>query len=290
MDDSYTMKEAARIYELNINTLYKYIQQGKIKAQHHTIKGKKIKKITKSDIEQFLGINGKTKYNNIQHDTITDKQQNTIKSNDFQQNPILDNILTKDNLKEVFKEFIEEQKAELIKPLEEHALVKYGALSTENKFLKERLETVIEENTVLRASIKALPGPVEEIVSKITLLEEEKETLLREKEAAIQQATEALHMVQTEKEQVIHEKDTALHEKDAAIQTNEKTIQDLQAEKERELQELKELKAKLEAEAKEKENLKTHLEEKEKEQAIIVDAWKKRLEESEKPWWRKIFG
>jgi len=170
MSDNYTIKEAARVYELNINTLYKYIQQGKINAQYYTIKGKKIKKITKLDIEQFLGINCKVKSNDMQQDTILDNQQNTIKSNGFNQNPITDNLITKDNLKEVFKDFIEEQKAEWIKPLEEHALVKYGALSTENKFLKDRLETVIEENNFLQEAMKALPGPVKEI-KKITKLD-----------------------------------------------------------------------------------------------------------------------
>jgi len=119
-----TIKDASRIYNLNINTLYKYIQQGKIKVENHTIRGRKIQRLTKSEIEEFLGIDIQqhtTTYNQtvtrenetLQQNTIynNEKQNNTTPNKEQQRNTTTYNELTKDSIREVIEEFFSSKQA-----------------------------------------------------------------------------------------------------------------------------------------------------------------------------------
>ncbi len=50
MNDKYTIKEISKLYNININTLYRNIQKNKIKTIPARKRGKKIQLIEKSEI------------------------------------------------------------------------------------------------------------------------------------------------------------------------------------------------------------------------------------------------
>ena len=72
---------------------------------------------------------------------------------------------TKKLMKEVITEYFQDRETQLVKPLEEMATYRLGQVETENKFLKERLETLHED-------LKVLPGPPVEVLVRLEELEE----------------------------------------------------------------------------------------------------------------------
>lgn len=127
MPDRITIKETSKLYNINLNTLYRYIQKGKIKTIQQMKRGKKVQLIERVEIERFLGFTNK--YNGV---TMTDNISNENSDNTIQLDTIKDNI-------------------------EAMALYRLGKIESEYKFLQERYETVIQENTILNEKIKELP-------------------------------------------------------------------------------------------------------------------------------------
>lgn len=73
---------------------------------------------------------------------------------DSGQTPVRD---FKEDIKTVIEEYFENKTTQLMKPLEQQALYKLGAVEKENLFLQERLDTLRQENELLREQVKALP-------------------------------------------------------------------------------------------------------------------------------------
>lgn len=145
MPDRITIKEASKLYNINLNTLYRYIQKGKIKTIQQMKRGKKIQLIERIEIEKFLGFTNK--YNGV---TMTDNTSNENSDNTIQLDTIKDNI-------------------------EAMALYRLGKIESEYKFLQERYETVIQENTILNEKIKELPDK-----DMYNRLQEENEVKIKE--------------------------------------------------------------------------------------------------------------
>jgi len=255
-DELLTIKEASIITGVSESTIYRYIRQGKLTCQSLTINRKKIAKVIKSELIKVLSI----PESHCQSLPITDNQP----ANHYQSVTITDSQLTKDNLKDTFREFLEEQKTELMKPLEQQALYKLGAVEKENLYLCERLETLRQENELLREQVKALPDKT--YMEKIQAENQEKEKDL---------------MIQIELER--QEKEN--------YKSRGETIQKEQEEKQKQIQNMEELhraeidRIKKQAEE-EKNKLKAESEEREKK---ISDAWKKEIEELKKPWYKKLW-
>lgn len=269
-----TLPEAAIFTGKSYSTIYRYFKKGKFQVKITESQGKSVVKIEKEELVRVFGLNG--------------SQVEVTESHGESQMEVTESHMkvTESQIVDIVKKTVTEQHNQLMKPMEELAIYRVGELTNEIKHLSAEKEALIEENNTLRKHLKALPGPVDEIVATITLLEQEKETLLREKETAIQQTTEALQKSQAEKNTVLQEKAAIQNEKEQTVeelQKKEQTIQqiekekaELQSEKERELAAMQQ---KIEAQEKE-----------EKDYLATIEEMKKRLEEAEKPWWRKIFG
>jgi len=189
-----TIQEASVFSGLAISTLYKAVQKGILPVEYSIIHGKNVKKIRKSDIIRVFNISDST----ILHSTTPSITPDITQYNTIEYDRISD--IVQENIKKV----LEEKQSQLIKPLEEHALVKYGAIRKENEFLKQRLETLFQENEFLREHVKVLPDfqkEKETYKSQVELLEKEKaeilskaESIQREKEEQIRK-TEGLNQV-----------------------------------------------------------------------------------------------
>ena len=211
MEEPLTIQDVARVTGRSTTSVYRYVKKGKLK--HTTLKqhGKTIYQIKKSDLERFLGYPVDTMK---QHGTTMEEQDNnggiTMKQHGTTMKQ-QETALTIENLHKSIQDVISQQHSQLMKPMEEQALFIAGTLTKENQFLKQRLETVIAENDELRNAMKALPGPVEEVV---TQLEEKEAALERQKELEqdLQEKVETLTRMKTEREQLHAEKRKAFSE------------------------------------------------------------------------------
>ncbi len=270
-----TIQEASVFSGLAISTLYKAVQKGILPVEYSIIHGKNVKKIRKSDIIRVFNISDST----ILHSTTPSITPDITQYNTIEYDRISD--IVQENIKKV----LEEKQSQLIKPLEEHALVKYGAIRKENEFLQQRLETLFQENEFLREQVKVLPDfqkEKETYKSQVELLEKEKaeilskaESIQREKEEQIRK-TEGLNQVLLDNANNLKE----LAGEKARIEIQLKEQNSTIKEKEHSLKELHEL-HRLEIE-----RLKEEAEEREKQ---IAEAWKKELEEARRPWWKKLW-
>ncbi len=183
--------------------------------------------------------------------------------------------LTKSEVKEVIEQYFEARETQKMKPLEQQAFYRVGRLESENSFLKEKLETVIGENTELREKYKALEGPAE----KLKEVEEENKKLKEdlkllpaspgEVSRILLENASNMRILQTtntrEREKLAKEKDSlrdSLLRQEEYIDFQEKKITELEEKLQRE----------------------------EEEKCRIAEAWKEKVEELERPWWAKIFG
>ncbi len=240
-----TIQEASVFSGLAISTLYKAVQKGILPVEYSIIHGKNVKKIRKSDIIRVFNISDST----ILHSTTPSITPDITQYNTIEYDRISD--IVQENIKKV----LEEKQSQLIKPLEEHALVKYGAIRKENEFLKQRLETLFQENELLKEQIKALPdfqAEKEVYKSQLEHLEKEKEEQNTQHIAEQQKQINELE----KKEQKIKELDE-LHRQEL----------------ERIQKQAEEREARLKAET-------------EEEKKQIAEAWKRELELAKKPWWK----
>ncbi|MEQ8224365.1 MAG: hypothetical protein ABRQ37_18745 [Candidatus Eremiobacterota bacterium] len=226
MDETFTIKEVARLYNFNINTLYKKIQHGKIKVVYEIQNGKKIQKVKKSDIEMFLGI-------------IQSKDSNTIQYN----------TITIDTIRDTISDIINTKTTEITKSMEDFSLYKLGKIETEYKFLQEKYETVLQENTILQNKIKALP-------------DKEAYNNIQFDNIALKEQTIEINKKLQEKEQELKELENK-QQKELKQEEEEKARLRAQAEAEKTEMEVR-LKAETEKAQKQKDETELRLQEKEK--------------------------
>lgn len=181
-----TIQEASIMAGVSERTIYRYIKQGKLLCQtpvrQQSGRSQTLVNINKLDVERVF---------NIKSDTCQTIDRHL---SDTCQTPVTE-LNLKENIKTVIEEYFENKTTQLMKPMEEQAIYIAGKLSTENQFLKERLETLRHENEVLREQVKALPGPaeLENKDNMILLLQREKEEAINAKaelEQALKQAEE----------------------------------------------------------------------------------------------------
>jgi len=257
-DNGYiTIKEASEVAGVNISTIYRNISNLQCKTVQ--IGAKKIKYVQKSDIESFFCVSGKENQKHAIASEVCEKKQNESMQNETN---------LKESMREVIEEFFEVKQSQLMKPLEEQALYRLGILENEVKHLRAEKETLIQENEILREQIKALPSSsqAEEKENQIQTLQKEKADL----EGKINTLTTPIESVN----QILMKNAHNL----TVLQKCKSELMEKLKQKEQEKEEaLKELEARLKAEAEEA-------------QKLIVDAWKKELEQARKPWYRRIFS
>ncbi len=308
-----TIGEAVKISGKSISSLYRLIKSGKLTSSKVEINGKQVITIKREDLARILP-------NSSNQSVISDNQSDIHAV--ISDNQSSNHMEISEKVLQVMEEFFDRKQAEILKPMEQQALYLAGSLSKENQFLKERLETVLNEYKELQDKMKALPDLQKEKEDiEVRLLQEkaeaeariktEKEEAKKQKEkleAKIKQEAEEKAMAKAEAEEALKQLkelpapvesiqqillDNANNikalakEKDnfqSVAKENEATIK----EKERALKELEELhrqeleKLKQEHEKK----LKLMSDSAEKEKIEIVEAWKKKTEELERPWWK----
>lgn len=218
-------------------TIFRYIKKGKLKSETQVTQGNTTYFVEKEELERFL--NREVTPGNTPHVTPSDTQVTPG--------------ITPENIQSIVKDTIDKTITQMARPMEEQALFIAGKLSTENQFLKERLDTLRQENDLLREQVKALPD-----------FQREQDTL---------------------KVQV-----GALEREKADLLSRGETIQKEQEEKHRsELEELK--KSMEEARRQELEQAREQAEEEGKNYLATIEELKKRLEAEEKrPWYRRLFS
>ncbi len=278
MNTTYTIKEIVRIYNININTLYKKIKQNKIPVLHRQINNKIVKCIKKEDIEGFL---------------LSSSPENKIENEYKAENESIKyNTIT----------------PEFLLQLREDSY-KIGKMETENQFLRERLEVLYRENQELQEKIKFLPDKEQikkiqienqDLNNKLLIMQEEKEKETNDLQYKISQ----VEILEKEKEDLLSKAETIQKEKEEQIRKaeglnqvlldNANNIKELAKEKDNFQSALKEQ----EATIREKERALKDLEElhraeleqvlkqAEKKQIEISEAWKKELELAKRPWWK----
>jgi hypothetical protein len=255
MEKRISIKEAASISGLTLTTLYRYVNNKKLTCFNMKKHGKIVKEIDLKQLEELLGKNLLITDNNME------KQVNNSYSHV--------NTLTIENLNEAIHQAIEQQQKVLTKPLEEQAMYIAGALTKENEFLRQQVETLRIENDQLRENMKALP---------MDDLTEENEKLKEDLSWEMEQKKKL-------QEQISILPDSPLNVNKILMQ-NADNINLLHKEKEEIQKELQ-----VEQEEKNKKQYKViYLEEElkksEQEKIDLTAAWKKELEEARRPWWR----
>jgi len=282
-----TIKEAATIAGVNISTLYKAIQLGKIKVESIPIRGKVIKKINKSELERIYGpfpLEANRSESKIPIYSIGSESIPLEANRSESKIPIYSigsESIPLEILKTAIKDVIEAERAQLMKPLEDQSLYRLGRMEQENIFLKAKVETLLQE----LEQYKSLSGPVE-----LEAWQKEKEDLLSRAEAIQKENEEHIRKAEGMNQVLL---DNANNIKELAkekdrLQSGFKEQEAIIKEKERALKELDELHQKeLEQLQREQEKkLKLMSDSAEKEKIEIVEAWKKKTEELERPWWK----
>lgn len=255
MNNLLTIKEISQLLNITANTVYKNIRKKKLKGKKIIKDGKSILYVEKQELEKFLG-----------HEINQDKPDN-IQDNPKLTGIIQDNIQDNPEVKNLIKSTVEEiiLNYPMMKPLEEQAIFIAGKLSSENQFLREKLDTVINDFEQFKDSVKALPDKavIEAKDYKILSLEEENENLKKQMEllpAKPEKVTEIL-LQNAENIKFLQE------ELSSTAALVEKLKEQAQKEKEEALQAM--------SQAAEKEKLE------------LVEAWKKKVDEVyDRPWWK----
>jgi len=300
-----TIKEASKKYKIHQTTLYKAIQEGRIEV-NSTSKGKrKIKVVKALDIENFLDqsvirsrIEVESTYNRsvIEVDStsgipITKNEHSPIiETNSTYNRSVIEvdstsneSVINLDSISNLIQKsidsYFETKQTQLMKPIEEQAIYRLGGLEKENLFLRQKVETLIQE----LEQYKALPWQIEERDEEIKSLEaklkEEKEELLKK----VEQQTKELEEYKPLPAQLV---DTTqkLQEKEEQIKNLESMLK--KEKDDMELRLLREKEAMNEQEARRKAEFEQALKQAEEEKKQIAEVWKKELEEARKPWWK----
>jgi DNA repair exonuclease SbcCD ATPase subunit len=254
-NDFFTIYEASQITGKCQNTIHRYIKKGKLHVKPCQYNGKQVMTVEKAELERVFNITGKTCQDMSKP---TASHVNTGNDMSIHVNP----SAMKEELKEVIQEFFTTKQAELMRPIEEMALYKLGAVEKENTFLKTRLETVLQENQELQEKIKALPD-------KAYIEKMQKENQEKEKDLIIQ-----IEMERKEKADLLSRVETIQKEQEEKLKQSEEIHR-------------KELEARQEEQKdlhrQELEQVKKEAEEEKKQ---IAETWRKELELSKRPWWK----
>jgi len=271
-----TVPEASRYTGKCINTIRRYIKKGVLHSSTTESNGIQVITVEKLELdkvfkiswnpEESRGIHNEIQGNpeesrGIHYEIQGNPEESTMESKGIQ------DIITKDNLRDVIQEFFESKQTQLMRPMEEHAFYIVGELKNEVKHLQAEKETLRQENEILKQQIKALPGPaeLEQKEDIILLLQKEKEEQIRK--------TEGLNQVLLDNANNIKELTKERENFQSALKEQEATIR----EKEKALKELEEL---------HRAELGKVLKQAEEKQIEISEAWKKELELAKRPWWK----
>ncbi|HNR65797.1 MAG TPA: hypothetical protein PKJ95_05865, partial [Atribacterota bacterium] len=170
-----SIQEAVSLSKKHITTIYSAIKKGKIHTIESLLRGRKIKKLLKADIETLFLIDSIGHYSDhIGH------YSDSIANNS---NSIGLNSDTIETLKTAIEEVLEAKQSQLMKPLEDQALYRCGVLENEVKHLQAEKEVLRQENELLREQVKALPDlqtiqeKEKDLIIQIELERKEKEDL-----------------------------------------------------------------------------------------------------------------
>ena len=162
-----TILEASLLTGKSQSTIYKYIERGSLSCEKNLINGKECLTVKKTDIERIFNIicpDKKTEDNESrEYLTDTEKVKDIVKDEEH---------LTAEKVREVMEEFFSTKQAELVKPVEQQSLYRLGRVEQENQFLKEKLETLLEENHIFQKELKSLPILAESMKNLETAREE----------------------------------------------------------------------------------------------------------------------
>lgn len=147
---TFTVDEAAVMMGVSRKSIYKYIKSGKLPFTTGNENGKSFKLINEEDLKQFISNRLITGNNQV---NTPGKSGESI------------------DIKQLVKEAIKEEQSAIMKPLEQQALYRLGKVEQENTFLKERIETLLQENQGLHEQMKLLPD-----LKEVLVLREECET------------------------------------------------------------------------------------------------------------------
>ena len=287
--DNLTIPEIAKLLNKTTNTCYRYVREKKLNVITVLKHGKNIVTVEKAELERFCKENDIKCYNNVTIDV---------------------NSSSSPDMTGVIEQTINKTLNQMARPMEEQALFVAGKLTSENQFLKQRLETVLNENQELQEKIKALPDKehfekiqlenqdlnnkllyiqqekekeINNKLSQIEILEKEKEDILsraeiiqKEKEEQ-ERKTEGLNQVLLDNANNIKELAKEKENFSSVLKEHESTIK----EKERSLKDLDEL------HRQELEQVKKQAEEEKK---AVIDECKKQLQEYiNKPWYKRLW-
>jgi len=128
MENTFTIKQVCNIINKSNTTVYRLIKGGKLPAHTIVEGGQQVWKVKKEDLETYLG-----------------RKLDQPVQQGF--------TLTEDTLTAVIQKAIQEQSTQLMKPMEESALFMVGKLSTENQFLREKIEALTQEIQELQGAL-----------------------------------------------------------------------------------------------------------------------------------------
>lgn len=176
-----TILEASLLTGKSQNTIYKYIERGTLSCEKNMLHGKECLTVKKTDIERIFNIICPDKESedneNREYLTHADTAEHIVKDEEH---------LTAEKVREVMEDFFSTKQAELVKPVEQQSLYRLGRVEQENLFLKEKLETLIEENRklqeenqIFQKELKSLPV-LEESTKNLEIIREENLKLQQE--------------------------------------------------------------------------------------------------------------
>jgi hypothetical protein len=266
-----TILEASLLTGKSQNTIYKYIERGTLPCEKNLFHGKECLTVKKTDIERI--------FNLICHDKETEDNESKeySKPADTVENIVKEEHLTAEKVREVMEEFFSTKQAELVKPVEQQSLYRLGRVEQENQFLKEKLETLLEENQILQKELKSLPVLSKsmenlEIVREENLkLQEENQTLQDKLKSSPGQSIEKVLMDNASNLKILSRDKTELQEK---IREKEEIIK---------TQNVRFLQEKEDALEEQKVMLMAIMEEEKKQ---LLESWTKERQEKKNYWWK----
>lgn len=196
-----TIFEASRLTGKSQTTIHRYIKKGILQVKTGLYSGKQVLTVDKAELERVFTIPCNTGYNSVKHGVnhcATGVLQVETGVKQSEEN------LTVERIRQVMEDFFESKQTQLMKPLEEQSIFLAGRLTQENQFLKQRLETVLQE----MEHYKVLPSKIQEREEEIKTIEnrlkQEKEEALKEQEARLKAEMEqVLNQAEEEKKQIV---------------------------------------------------------------------------------------
>lgn len=276
-----TISEAATLLNKSQRTVYRYINKGKLSSIEVSDNGKTVVKIPLEEIERLLNLGFRYSWEKIDGQPDKGLSGAAVKLGQVIDRETLQEFIDKSIEKSVDR-IVENTRSQLMKPLQEQATFVAGKLSAENQHLKEKLETVLEENRVMREHLKLLPAPAEEMVEEMNKKQEE-----------LKRLQEEYNNLQSEKDRLAtrlsnetsrHQKEYEMLSKRAeAMEKKQNRYQKMIRSSEEEIENLRKEKKALETRIR---NMLDSIKEigRAKEE---VEA--KLKAEKQKPWWKKIF-